>query len=212
MKKVMIAPSILSADFTNLEKEIRDVEAAGADMLHIDVMDGHFVPNISIGPVVIEWIRKRTKLPLDVHLMISEPLKYIADFKRAGSDWITIHIEADSDVKETVTEITGLGAKPGLCIKPKTQIDEQVISLLSLFELVLVMSVEPGFGGQSFMPEVLPKIAQIKEHFNGIVSIDGGINGKTAAEARAAGVDMLVAGSYVFGAADRKKAIDSLLE
>jgi ribulose-phosphate 3-epimerase len=210
MKKVLIAPSILSADFTNLEAEIREVEKAKADIIHIDVMDGHFVPNITIGPIVIEWIRKRTQLPLDVHLMITDPLQYIDAFRAAGSDWITIHSEADSDVKETVARIKASGAKAGICIKPKTQVDDALRSLLPLFDLVLIMSVEPGFGGQSFMPEVLPKIAQIRETFEGMISIDGGINLKTAPEASRAGVDIVVAGSAVFGAIDRAEAIRSL--
>jgi ribulose-phosphate 3-epimerase len=210
MSSIQIAPSILSADFSNLEAEIRDVEQAGADIIHVDVMDGHFVPNISIGPVVIEWIRKRTTLPLDVHLMISEPLRYIDDFRNAGSDWITVHAEADSDIHETVAKIRDAGAKTGLCIKPKTVLDSSIITLLPLFDLVLVMSVEPGFGGQSFMPEVLPKITRLRAQFSGLISIDGGINAETAPLASEAGVDILVAGSSVFGAKDRKHAIEIL--
>ena len=210
MSCIQIAPSILSADFSNLEAEIRDVEKAGADIIHVDVMDGHFVPNITIGPVVIEWIRKRTTLPLDVHLMISDPLRYIDDFRAAGSDWITVHIESDSDIDETLAKIKSTGAKTGLCVKPKTAIDDEIIRLLPQFDLVLIMSVEPGFGGQSFMPEVLPKVAELRKHFTSLISIDGGINAETAPLAAEAGVDILVAGSAVFGAQDRKKAIDAL--
>lgn len=210
MKKILIAPSILSADFTNLEAEIRDVEKAGADILHIDVMDGHFVPNITIGPVVIEWIRKRTQLPLDVHLMITDPLRYVDAFRAAGSDWITIHSEAASDVKETVAQIRSSGAKAGICIKPKTPVDDSLRTMLPLFDLVLIMSVEPGFGGQSFMPEVLSKIARIRESFDGLISIDGGINGTTAPIAARSGVDILVAGSAVFASANRAEAIGLL--
>jgi len=210
MSKILIAPSILSADFSNLQKEIHDVEKAGADIIHVDVMDGHFVPNITIGPVVVKWIRKRTTLPLDVHLMISEPLKYIDDFRSAGSDWITVHIEADSDITDTVKKIKSSGAKAGLCVKPKTAVDDALIKILPQFDLVLVMSVEPGFGGQSFMPEVLPKVAEIRKHFTGMISIDGGITAETAQQARNAGVDILVAGSSVFGSQDRTKAIKSL--
>ena len=211
MKKILIAPSILSADFSDLAREIKDVEEAGADLIHIDVMDGHFVPNITIGPVVIKWIKERTSLPLDVHLMIDNPARYIDDFRKAGSDWITVHYEACDNLAATIQAVRSSGAKVGLSIRPKTAVDQAVKSLLPQLDLVLVMSVEPGFGGQSFMSSVTPKIGELKKEFDGLISIDGGINSATAKIARQAGVDILVAGTAIFGQPDRKKAVAALL-
>ncbi|MBU1862799.1 MAG: ribulose-phosphate 3-epimerase [Candidatus Omnitrophica bacterium] len=210
MKKVLVAPSILSADFGNLEREIRDIERAGADLIHIDVMDGHFVPNITIGPVVIKGIRKLTKMPLDVHLMIDEPIRYVKEFRDAGSDWITVHYESCDDLPETIEAVRRTGAQTGLSLKPKTAIDERVKQFLPILDVVLIMSVEPGFGGQKFMPEAVPKIIELRKLYKGLISIDGGINAEYAPVVRKAGVDVLVAGTAVFGQKDRAKAIEKL--
>lgn len=211
MKKIMIAPSLLSADFSRLAEEIREVEKAGCEALHIDVMDGHFVPNITIGPVVVSAIRKVTKLPLDVHLMIDDPSRYLADFRKAGADWITIHVEAEKDAAGAIRAIKTLGAKAGLSLRPKTSVEE-LAPYLSELDLILVMSVEPGFGGQSFMPDQIEKIRALRPKFKGLISIDGGIDPKTAPLALKAGVDILVAGSAIFGKPDRAKAIRDLRE
>lgn len=211
MSTVRIAPSILSADFSNLQTEIEDIEKAGADIIHVDVMDGHFVPNLTIGPVVIKWVRKRTQLPLDVHLMIDEPIRYIEEYRKAGADWITVHYEACEEIEKTLDRVKDSGAKVGISIKPKTELNDQLKHLITKTDLVLIMSVEPGFGGQSFMPEVLPKIRELRSLYDGMISIDGGINKNTAKDARDAGVDILVAGSAVFGAKDRKKAIRDIV-
>lgn len=207
--KPYIAPSILSADFSRLTDEIRDVETGGCDIIHVDVMDGHFVPNLTIGPVVIKWIRGVTKLPLDVHLMIDEPARYLKDFKSAGSDWITIHVEACRDVKGTLAQIKALGAKSGISLRPKTPL-EAIKPYLSLVDLVLVMTVEPGFGGQSFMPEMIEKVRELRPIFNGLISVDGGIAAPTIQVARQAGADIFVAGSAIFGAKDRGARISEL--
>ncbi len=207
--KILIAPSILSADFGRLADEIKDVEASGCDVIHVDVMDGHFVPNLTIGPVVISWIRKVTKLPLDVHLMIDEPARYIDDFRKAGSDWITIHVEACKDVQKTIDQIRRGGAKPGISVRPKTPVSAIEPYLRSL-ELILIMTVEPGFGGQSFMPEMIEKVKQLRPQFKGLISVDGGINAETAPLAIQAGADILVAGSAVFNKKDRAQAIQAL--
>jgi ribulose-phosphate 3-epimerase len=210
-KKVLIAPSLLSADFGSLADEIRDIEKSGADILHLDVMDGNFVPNISFGPVVIRSVRRCTALPFDVHLMIADPIKYIDDFRKAGADWITVHYEACANVDEVIALIKRSGAKIGISIKPKTALsDPRFLDVLKKVDLVLIMSVEPGFGGQSFMPEVLPKVKELRSLFNGLISIDGGINKETAPGAISAGVDILVAGSSVFGQKDRAEAIRAL--
>ena len=154
MKKIMIAPSLLSADFSRLAEEVRDVEEAGCDVLHIDVMDGHFVPNLTIGPLVVGAVHRVTELPLDVHLMIDMPSRYIAEFRKAGADWITVHVEAEKDVHGVLKLIRDSGAKTGISLRPKTAI-ETLFPYLSEADLVLVMSVEPGFGGQSFMPDMM---------------------------------------------------------
>ncbi len=208
-KKILIAPSILSADFTRLAEEIREVEKGGCDVIHVDVMDGHFVPNLTIGPPVIRWIRKTTKLPLDVHLMIDEPILYLEDYKNAGSDWLTVHVEAAREVKETLKKIKNLGAKVGLSLRPKTPL-EALLPYLDLLDLVLVMTVEPGFGGQSFMPDMIEKVKGLRAQFAGLISVDGGIAQETAGVALRAGADILVAGTAIFGQKDRSQAIQTL--
>jgi ribulose-phosphate 3-epimerase len=206
-----IAPSILSADFTALGKDIKRVERAGADMLHIDVMDGHFVPNITIGPVVIKYIRKITKLPLDVHLMIENPLKYIDAFIKAGSDMITVHIEAvtKTNIKYLKSKLNARGVKLGVSLNPNTPF-EKIKGILGMVDFILVMSVYPGFAGQKFIPGVLPKIIKIRAAFSGDISVDGGIDDKVASRLVRAGANILAAGSYIFGAANAKKAIERL--
>ena len=211
MKKILIAPSLLSADFSRLAEEIREVEAAGCDAIHIDVMDGQFVPNLTIGPLVIKAVRKVTKLPLDVHLMIDQPIRYISDFQKAGADWITIHVEAEKDIRTVLHQIKKQGTKAGLSIKPGTSLDA-IESYLPELDLVLIMTVEPGFGGQSFMPEPVAKIKALRSHFKKLISVDGGIDLKTAPQVLDAGADVLVAGSAIFGRPDRTKAIQELRE
>ena len=205
MKKIMIAPSLLSADFSRLAEEIRDVEKAGCDALHIDVMDGHFVPNLTIGPLVVAAIHRVTELPLDVHLMIDTPSRYIAEFRKAGADWITVHVEAEKDIHGVLKMIRDSGAKAGISLRPKTAV-ESLFPYLSELDLVLVMSVEPGFGGQSFMPEMMDKVKALRSKFQGLISVDGGIGAGNASQALEAGADILVAGSAIFGKADRVKA------
>ena len=208
-KKILVAPSILSADFSKIGQEIADVEKGGCDVIHVDVMDGHFVPNLTIGPTVIKWIRKTTKLPLDVHLMIEEPMRYIADFRKAGSDWITIHVEATQKVAETLEAVKKSGAKTGLSLRPKTPL-AAILPYLKNLDLILIMTVEPGFGGQLFMPEQLEKVKALRPQFSGILSVDGGINAQTAKAALAAGADLLVAGTAIFGEKNRGEAIQAL--
>jgi ribulose-phosphate 3-epimerase len=211
VKKIMIAPSVLSADFSRLAEEVRDVEKAGCDALHIDVMDGHFVPNLTIGPLVVSAIRKVTKLPLDVHLMIDQPSRYIAEFRKTGADWITVHVEAEKDVLGVLKMIRNSGAKAGLSLRPKTSV-ETIFPYLPELDLLLVMSVEPGFGGQSFMPDMMGKIKTLRPKFKGLISVDGGIGAGNASQALEAGADILVAGSAIFGKSDRAKAIREFRE
>lgn len=213
---IIISPSILSADFCNLERDIKRVEEADADWLHIDVMDGHFVPNITIGVPVVKSIKKVTKLPLDVHLMIDNPEKYIEPFREAGADIITFHYEAAPDkVLEIAQRIKSTGAKAGLSIKPKTGVNE-IKEFLNDFDLILVMTVEPGFGGQSFMHDCAQKIAEIKElKHNGapeslIIQVDGGINNVAGKICTSLGANSLVAGNYIYNHKDIKQAIQSL--
>jgi len=205
----LIAPSLLSCDFSHLRSEIEEVERGGCDWLHVDVMDGHFVPNLTIGPVVIRWIRKSTRLPLDVHLMIEEPLQYLEAFRKAGSDGITVHVEACQDVPKTLQMIRKLGAHVGISLRPKTPVEE-ILPFLTELDLVLVMTVEPGFGGQRFMPEMLEKVRKLRSRFQGKIVVDGGIDSRTAPQAVAAGADVLVAGTAIFGEKDRAKAIRNL--
>jgi len=209
--RIKVAPSILSADFSCLEKEIKRVERSGADMLHIDVMDGHFVPNITIGPVVVKNIRKITRLPLDVHLMIEQPQKYLKNFADAGVDMITMHIEtigAQSFRKQSAW-LKSRKIKVGISLNPDTSI-ERLKPVLKYADFILVMSVFPGFGGQKFIPAVLPKIRKLRSLFRGEISVDGGINDQVAAKLIDAGVDILAVGSYIFGAKDTKKAIERI--
>ena len=209
--KIKIAPSILSADFSNLALELKKVERAGADLIHVDIMDGHFVPNITIGPVVVKYIRKATKLPLDVHLMIENPAKYIGAFVNSGSDMITVHIETVS-IKELAAIAKGLknrGVKLGISLNPATPL-VKIKKALSLVDFVLVMSVNPGFGGQAFIPSALTKIKQLRAIFKKDIAVDGGINNITGRLVREAGANILAAGSYIFGAKNTRAAINSL--
>ena len=211
---IKISPSVLASDFSALGSEAARMEKCGADYLHLDVMDGLFVPNITFGAPVIKSIRSKTKLVFDVHLMIDEPLKYIEDFKNAGADLITFHIESSSPAEETVQKILACGCKAGISIKPKTAAEE-VFPYLDKLSMVLVMTVEPGFGGQSFMPETMEKVKTLRNEISrrGLdvdIQVDGGINNSTVEIAAAAGANVLVAGSAVFGADDASKAISDL--
>ena len=207
---IKVSPSLLAADFGNLEKELSAVKESGAEFIHLDVMDGLFVNNISFGIPVIKSLRAKSDLFFDTHLMIIDPLRYIKAFSDAGSDMITFHFECDSDIDETIAAIKKENKKCGISIKPKTEA-EALLPYLDKIDSVLVMSVEPGFGGQSFMPEVLPKIEKIRAWKPDILlSVDGGIDDKTAPLAKKAGADTLVAGSYFFKAQDKSEAVKIL--
>ncbi|MBI4970957.1 MAG: ribulose-phosphate 3-epimerase [Candidatus Omnitrophica bacterium] len=208
-RKVLVAPSILSADFSRLKEEIVDVEKGGCDLIHVDVMDGQFVPNLTIGPCVVQSIRKTTKLPLDVHLMIVEPMRYLREFRDAGSDWITVHVEATKDLRKTISLAKKTGAKVGLSVRPRTPVS-RLYPYLKDVDLVLIMTVEPGFGGQSFMEPMIEKVRDLRPRFSGLISVDGGINPETAKIAKEAGADIMVAGSSIFKEKDRKKMIHLL--
>ncbi|UAT31773.1 ribulose-phosphate 3-epimerase [Bacillus badius] len=211
---VKIAPSILSANFAKLGEEIKEVEAGGADWIHVDVMDGHFVPNITIGPLIVEAVRPVTTLPLDVHLMIENPDLYIEAFAKAGADYITVHAEACPHLHRTIQLIRSFGVKPGIVLNPATpaSVLEYIIEDI---DLVLLMTVNPGFGGQSFIHSVVPKIQEVKQMITEkgldvLIEIDGGVNTETAKLCTDAGADVLVAGSAVYNKADRKQAITNI--
>ena len=219
MKKVMIAPSILSADFNNLKEEIKLVESLGAEFLHFDVMDGHFVPNISFGIPVLKNIAHSHHMVNDVHIMISDPLKYAENFVNSGADYLTFHYEAcasDEEINKIIDIIHSNGARAGLSIKPNTPV-EVLDKFFNKLDLVLIMSVEPGFGGQSFIPSALGKIKYCREKIDSLghpclIEVDGGINQETGKLCREAGVDVLVAGSYLFGHEDIEERIEGLRE
>jgi ribulose-phosphate 3-epimerase len=199
---LIIAPSILSADFGRLAEEVRAVEAAGADWIHVDVMDGCFVPNITLGPPIVKAIRAATKLPLDVHLMIVEPEKYIDDFAKAGADGLTVHVEASPHLHRTLQHVRSLGKRAGVVLNPSTH-EDTIRYVLDVADLVLVMSVNPGFGGQAFLPEVLPKVRALRKMIDAsgrdiLLEIDGGVAPDTVARVTEAGARVLVAGSAVF--------------
>jgi len=207
---IKIAPSLLSADFSRLAEDVRRVEKAGCDLLHVDVMDGHFVPNITVGPLVVKAVRKVTALPLDVHLMIEAPWKYVQAFAEAGADHITVHAEACGPrLKETLAQIRAEGPTCGISLSPATEPDG-VLGLLDEVTMVLLMTVNPGFGGQAFISEVMPKVARIRSLFGGDVEVDGGINLETAKTVVASGANVLVAGTAVFGSPDAGEAVRRL--
>lgn len=211
-----ISPSILSADFANLERDIRIVEEGGADYIHVDVMDGHFVPNITLGPNIVSAIRPVTKLPLDCHLMIENPEKYIENFAKAGADIITVHVESTPHIHRAIQMIKNAGVRAGVVLNPGTPV-AAVEYVLSECDMVLVMTVNPGFGGQSFIPETLKKIEKLKQlkeanHYHYEIEVDGGIVPETAKQCKQAGADVFVAGSYVYNAEDPQKQIQHLKE
>ena len=202
MKSLKIAPSILSADFSRLKDEIQAVEAAGADWLHVDVMDGHFVPNITIGPVVVEWVRKVTKIPIDVHLMITDPDKYAPEFIKAGADWISVHPDTCANPNATLNKIRDLGAKSSIAVNPDVPL-KKVEGCFSDIDMVLMMTVFPGFGGQAFIPDVLPKIEEVRKRIDQsrsaiLVEVDGGIKTDNIDRVCRAGGEVIVSGSGIF--------------
>ena len=212
MKK--IAPSILSADFSRLADEVRAVEKAGADVIHVDVMDGHFVPNITIGPLVVQGLRKLTSLPLDVHLMIENPERYLGVFAQAGSNWITIHAEVCPHLKRVVKKVRQLKARPGIVLKPATPL-KTLFPVLDEIDLVLIMSVNPGFGGQSFIPPILKKIGRLRkivdqDRYPLEIEVDGGVKVENIREVSAAGGDIFVVGTGIFKTENYEETIRKL--
>ncbi|MDE0583737.1 ribulose-phosphate 3-epimerase [Planococcus sp. A6] len=211
---IKIAPSILAADFAKLGQEVLEVEKAGADWIHIDVMDGHFVPNITMGPIVVDALRPLTQLPLDVHLMIENPDRYIEDFAKAGADYITVHVEACPHLHRTIQLIRSFGVKPGVVLNPHTPI-ETIQHVLEDIDLVLFMTVNPGFGGQKFIHSVVPKVAALSQlikdkDLSVDIQIDGGINEETIVPCAQAGANVFVAGSAIFGKQDRTQALQAI--
>ncbi|MDC0710191.1 ribulose-phosphate 3-epimerase [Stigmatella sp. ncwal1] len=213
-RRVLISPSLLSCDFSRLAEEVRAVEAAGADWIHVDVMDGRFVPNITLGPVIVQAIKRVAKKPLDVHLMIVEPERYIEAFAKAGADILTVHVEASPHLHRTLQQIRQAGAKPSVVLNPSTPLSA-IEEVLGEVEMVLLMSVNPGFGGQSFIEASVDKVRRLRamldaRGLSADIEVDGGINEETARRVVDAGASVLVAGSHVFGAKDYAKAIASL--
>ncbi len=213
-KRPLIAPSILSCDFGRLAEEVQAVEMAGADWVHVDVMDGRFVPNITLGPVVVEAVKRSTKLPVDVHLMIVEPERYVADFVKAGADYLTVHVEVSPHLHRTLQQIRQAGAHPAVVLNPSTPVSA-LEEVLGEADMVLLMSVNPGFGGQSFIPGTLEKIRKLRKMidergYKTLIEVDGGINKLTAPQVIAAGADVLVAGNAVFKEKDYAAAIAAL--
>ncbi|WP_449539967.1 ribulose-phosphate 3-epimerase [Ferdinandcohnia sp. Marseille-Q9671] len=211
---IKIAPSILSADFAKLGEEIKDVENGGADYIHVDVMDGHFVPNITIGPLIVDAIRPITTLPLDVHLMIQNPDQYIPAFAEAGADYLTVHVEACSHLHRTIQLIKSHGVKAGVVLNPATPVDT-IKHIIDDIDLVLLMTVNPGFGGQKFIPSVLAKIGEVAQmvrerNLDVEIEVDGGVNEETARLCVEAGANVLVAGSAIYNQSDRKAAIEKI--
>ena len=216
MKKIQISPSILSADFSQLGNEIKRLEEGGADMIHVDVMDGHFVPNLTIGPPVIKALRKHTSILFDVHLMISPVHKYIKDYANAGADIITIHPEATDDLKSSISEIKKLKKKVGVSLNPESKIDI-ILDVLDQIDLILIMSVNPGFGGQKFIESTYDKIVEVKEMIDAVnpdirLEVDGGINLDNIGRVAECGVDTFVAGSAIFNSENYKKTISQMRE
>ena len=214
MKKKKIAPSILSADFSHLAEEIQKVEEAGADMIHVDVMDGHFVPNLTVGPPIVKSIRKITRLPLDVHLMITNPDDYIPEFIKAGSDYLTVHVETCPHLHRTIQSIKENGVKAGVTLNPATPLS-LISQILPFVDLLLVMSVNPGFGGQSFIPQVLDKIREARRMIDEMqvpveLEVDGGLKVENIKEIAEAGADIFVAGSSVFHSKDYKMTLEKM--
>lgn len=216
MKSLKIAPSILSADFSRLKDEIQAVEAAGADWLHVDVMDGHFVPNITIGPVVVEWVRKVTKIPIDVHLMITDPDKYAPEFIKAGADWISVHPDTCPNPNATLNKIRDLGAKSSIAVNPDVPL-KKVEGCFSNIDMVLMMTVFPGFGGQAFIPDVLPKIEDVRKRIDQsrlaiLVEVDGGIKTDNIDRVCRAGGEVIVSGSGIFKTSNYADTIRQMRE
>ena len=214
MKQKKIAPSILSADFAHLAKEIQKVEEAGADMIHVDVMDGHFVPNLTVGPPIVKSIRKATRLPLDVHLMITNPDDYIPEFIKSGSDYLTVHVETCPHLHRTIQAIKENGVKAGVTLNPATPLS-LIAPILPFVDLLLVMSVNPGFGGQSFIPQVLDKIREARHMIDEMqvpveLEVDGGLKAENIKEIAQAGADIFVAGSSIFHSKDYKMTLEKM--
>lgn len=216
MKSLMIAPSILSADFSRLGEEVRAVEAAGADVIHVDVMDGHFVPNITIGPLVVKAVRAVTSLPVDVHLMITNPDRYLQDFINAGADWVTVHVEACVHLHRTLSYIRSKGKKAGAVLNPATSLST-LDYVLEEVDLVMLMSVNPGFGGQSFIESTLAKTARLRRMLDAVnpsagIEIDGGVSPATIGRIASAGANIFVAGSAIYGQSDYQSVIRAMKE